>query len=141
MARRINSISGITDRADRAEYERMLYDSLTGLPTLPVMIERSRQRFKERGEIVVLYFNFVRYSKIEEIYGWEKLDAVLETTAGSVREFLDDASPNPSRLMGSFTNDDDFIFFHVPPPGVAAVTDAEITELVSRLQDHVGGRI
>ena len=59
----------------------MLHDSLTGLPTLPVMIERSRQLFKERGELVVLYFNFVRYSKIEEIYGWEKLDAVLETTA------------------------------------------------------------
>ncbi len=43
--------------------------------------------------------------------------------------------------MVSFTNDDDFVFFHVPPPGVAAVTDADITELVSRLQDHVGGRI
>ena len=37
----------------------------------------------------MLYFNFVRYSKIEEIYGWEKLDAVLETTAQAVREFLD----------------------------------------------------
>ena len=68
----------------------MLHDSLTGLPTLPVAIERSRQLFKERGELVVLYFNFVRYSKIEEIYGWEKLDAVLETTASAVREFLDD---------------------------------------------------
>jgi hypothetical protein len=43
------------------------------------MIERSRQLIKERGELIVLYFNFVRYSKIEEIYGWEKLDAVLET--------------------------------------------------------------
>src|SRR5438045_4974661 len=119
----------------------MLYDSLTGLPTLPVMIERSRQRFKERGEIVVLYFNFVRYSKIEEIYGWEKLDAVLETTAGSVREFLDDSSSNPSRLMVSFMNDDDFIFLAVPAPGVAAATDSEITEMVSRLQRHVATRI
>src|SRR5207237_7027730 len=96
--------TGLADRVERVDYERMLYDSLTGLPTLPVMIERSRQRFKERGEIVVLYFNFVRYSKIEEIYGWEKLDAVLETTAAAVREFLDDTSPNPSRLMVSFTN-------------------------------------
>ena len=69
------------DRVERVEYEQMLHDSLTGLPTLPVMIERSRQLFKERGELVVLYLNFVRYSKIEEIYGWEKLDAVLETTA------------------------------------------------------------
>jgi EAL domain-containing protein (putative c-di-GMP-specific phosphodiesterase class I) len=89
----------------------------------------------------VLYFNFVRYSKIEEIYGWEKLDAVLETTAVSVREFLDDASPNPSRLMVGFTNDDDFIFFHVPAQGVPAATEGEITEMASRLQRHVQARI
>src|SRR5437868_9194767 len=90
-------VIGLADKVERVEYERMLHDSLTGLPTLPVMIERSRQRFKERGEIVVLYFNFVRYSKIEEIYGWEKLDAVLETTAMAVREFLDDTTPSASR--------------------------------------------
>ena len=132
---------GMTDRVERVEYERMLHDSLTGLPTLPVMIERSRQRFKERGELVVLYFNFVRYSKIEEIYGWEKLDAVLETTAQAVREFLDDTSPSPSRLMVSFTNDDDFIFFHVPATGVAAATEGEITEMASRLERNVQTRI
>lgn len=141
IGRRVPGGTAMADRVERVEYERMLHDSLTGLPTLPVMIERSRQRFKERGELVVLYFNFVRYSKIEEIYGWEKLDAVLETTATAVREFLDDTSPNPSRLMVSFMNDDDFIFFHVPATGVAAATEAEITEMVSRLQRHVQSRI
>ncbi len=49
------------ERADHAELENMLHDSLTGLPTLPVAIERSRQVFKDRGELVVLYFNFVGY--------------------------------------------------------------------------------
>ena len=129
------------DRVERVEYEQMLHDSLTGLPTLPVMIERSRGLFKERGELVVLYLNFVRYSKIEEIYGWEKLDAVLETTAAAVREFLDDTALSTSRLMVSFTNDDDFIFFHVPATGVAAASENEITDMVARLQRHVGGRI
>src|SRR6184192_4656946 len=120
----------------------MLHDAMTGLPTLPVMIERSRGLFKERGELVVLYLNFVRYSKIEEIYGWEKLDAVLETTSAAVREFLDDTStPGNSRLMVSFTNDDDFIFFHVPAAGVAVATQGEIAEMASRLQTHVAERI
>src|SRR5688500_16023793 len=65
-------------RAERVETQEMLYDALTGLPTLPVMIERMRGAIRKRGELVVMYLNFVRYSKIEEIYGWEKLDAVLE---------------------------------------------------------------
>ncbi|HKN65906.1 MAG TPA: EAL domain-containing protein [Gemmatimonadaceae bacterium] len=134
--------AAMSDRVERVEYEEMLHDAMTGLPTLPVMIERSRALFKERGELVVLYLNFVRYSKIEEIYGWEKLDAVLETTSAAVREFLDDtAAPSNSRLMVSFTNDDDFIFFHVPAAGVAAATDSEITDMVARLQRHVAGRI
>jgi EAL domain-containing protein (putative c-di-GMP-specific phosphodiesterase class I)/GGDEF domain-containing protein len=129
------------DRVERVEYEQLLHDSLTGLPTLPVMIEQSRALFKERGELVILYLNFVRYSKIEEIYGWEKLDAVLETTAAAVREFLVDSALGPSRLMVSFTNDDDFIFFHVPAAGVAAATENEITDIATRLQRHVGGLI
>jgi EAL domain-containing protein (putative c-di-GMP-specific phosphodiesterase class I)/GGDEF domain-containing protein len=133
--------ASVADHADKTEYESMLRDSLTGLPTLPVAIERSRQLFKERGELVVLYLNFVRYSKIEEIYGWEKLDAVLETTASAVRDFLDDDDLRASRLMVSFSNDDDFIFFHVPASGVAAATDGEITEMVTRLQRHVAAQI
>ena len=141
VARRTALGVAMAERVDRVEYEQMLHDSLTGLPTLPVAIERSRQLFKERGELVVLYFSFVRYSKIEEIYGWEKLDSVLETTARAVRDFLDDDDLGASRVMVSFTTDDDFIFFHVPASGVAAATDSEITEMTTRLQRHVGAKI
>ena len=141
IARSALTGAALVDRVERVEYEQMLYDHLSGLPTLPVVIERSRALIKERGELIVLYFNFVRYSKIEEIYGWEKLDAVLETTSLAVREFLTETALNTSRVMVSFASDDDFVFFHVPPPGVPAASDAEITELVSRLQVAVGTRI
>src|SRR5690242_21140859 len=41
--------AAMSDRVERVEYEEMLHDAMTGLPTLPVMIERSRALFKERG--------------------------------------------------------------------------------------------
>jgi EAL domain-containing protein (putative c-di-GMP-specific phosphodiesterase class I)/GGDEF domain-containing protein len=141
LARSVGSTPGAIDRAERVEYQEMLHDTLTGLPTLPVAIDRIRAQFKERGELVVLYLNFVRYTKIEEIYGWEKLDAVLETTAVAVREFLDGTAWTTAKLMVSFTNDDDFIFFQVPAQGVAAATQGEIAEMASRLQAHVAERI
>ena len=141
FGRRQPLTQSVASRAEHVEHEQMLHDSLSGLPTLPVMLERSRQLIKERGELVVLYFNFVRYSKIEEIYGWEKLDAVLETTAAAVRDFLDDASDEPTRVMVSFTNDDDYIVFHVPAQGMKAATDAEVTEMSSRLERMVAARI
>ncbi len=129
------------DLAERAEQAQMLYDFMTGLPTLPVMIERMRPQIKERGEVVVVYFNFVRYSKIEELYGWEKLDAVLETTAAAVKEFLDGYDLQASRVMVSYTSDEDFIFFHVPAAGTQNVSEQQLSAIVERLQKHVAGRI
>lgn len=127
----------LAERVEKVELEEMLYDALTGLPTLPVMIERMRGLIKARGEVVVFYLNFVRYSKLEEIYGWEKLDGVLETTANAVRQFLDANAFRSTRMMVSFTNDDDFIFFHIPAAGALAATDADIAELARGLQQHV----
>src|SRR4051812_15346000 len=141
LGRGLAANPGIIDRVERVEFQEMLHDSLTGLPTLPVAIDRIRTQFKDRGELIVLYLNFVRYSKIEEIYGWEKLDAVLETTAAAVREFLDGTKWTSAKLMVSYTNDDDFIFFHVPAPGVAIATQSEIADMAARLQTHVATRI
>jgi hypothetical protein len=105
------------DRIERAEYEHLLYDARTGLPTLPVAIERSRAVIQERGELVVLYLNFVRYSKLEEIYGWEKLDAVLETTAEAVREFLGGTALANSRALVSTRTTPTWCSSTCPRPG------------------------
>jgi EAL domain-containing protein (putative c-di-GMP-specific phosphodiesterase class I)/GGDEF domain-containing protein len=131
----------LSQRIDKVEYEEMLYDPLTGMPTLPVMLERTRGLIKDRGEVIVYYLNFVRYSKIEEIYGWEKLDQVLETTSAAVREFLDARSLGTTRMMVGFANDDDFIFLQIPDKGKAVPTDAQITEVGRQLQLFVGNRL
>jgi EAL domain-containing protein (putative c-di-GMP-specific phosphodiesterase class I)/GGDEF domain-containing protein len=119
----------------------MLYDARTGLPTLPVAIERSRAHIKERGEVVVLYLNFVRYSKLEEVYGWEKLDAVLETTAEAVREIIAESALSASRASVSFTNDADLVLLHVPAAGAMSATESEIHELAERLKGRVSQRL
>ncbi|MEP7067071.1 MAG: EAL domain-containing protein [Gemmatimonadota bacterium] len=141
LARVAAQTIGPTHRVDRAEYEEMLYDPLTGMATLPVVLERTRGLIKDRGEVIIHYLNFVRYSKIEEIYGWEKLDQVLETTASAVREFLDSRSLTTTRMMVGFPNDDDFIFLQIPDKGQPMPTDAQITEAGRQLQSFVGNRL
>ena len=142
LARVAAHANGRPLHGEHPEYEQMLHDSLTGLPTLPVMIERSRNLFKERGELVVLYLNFVRYSKIEEIYGWEKLDAVLETTAAAVREFLDDTALGTSRVMVELHQRRRL---HLLPRSGSrrrrGVGVARSPRWCARLQRHVGRRI
>jgi EAL domain-containing protein (putative c-di-GMP-specific phosphodiesterase class I) len=128
-------------RVERVTFEAMRFDNRSGLPTLPVVIERTRSQFMERGELIVFYLNFVRYATLEETYGWEKLDGVLETTAKAVRDFLEERRIPSSRMMVGFINDEDFIFFHVPAPGARPVSDSEITDTARELQRHIARRL
>lgn len=119
IARQRASGHGNRRRAKDAElvrYEELLYDRLTGFPTLPVMIEQARELLDTRGELTVLYIHFVWYEKVEEIYGWQKLDDVLETTANAIRSFYAREHASAENLMMvSHVADDDFILFtHVP---------------------------
>ncbi|MEX1184319.1 MAG: EAL domain-containing protein [Gemmatimonadota bacterium] len=117
--RRSRGVESVRDTADAAElirYEELLYDKLTGFPTLPVMIDRARELLERRGELTVLYIHFVWYEKIEEIYGWQKLDDVLETTAQAVRQFYaDEHATGENMMMVSHIADDDFILFTEVP--------------------------
>jgi EAL domain-containing protein (putative c-di-GMP-specific phosphodiesterase class I)/GGDEF domain-containing protein len=98
--------------AEHLRYEELLFDRFTGFPTLPVMLERGRDMMERTGRITILYIEFQRYSKLEEIYGWQKLDEVLQTTANAVRSFYTrQRAEQESLIMVSYTGDDDFIFF------------------------------
>jgi GGDEF domain-containing protein len=104
------------------------------LPLVSEAIEAMRAPIAARGELIVLYFRFVRFGKLEEIYGWEKLDAVLETAANAVRDYLRRSAVSASCAVVAFPHDEDFVFLHVPAAGVDAASDAEVTEIAGTLQ-------
>ena len=128
--------------AEYLRYEELLYDRFTGFPTLPVMMERGREMLERTGRMTIVYIEFVRYSKLEEIYGWQKLDEVLQTTANSVREFYDSqrTTDGESLLMVSHAGDDDFIFF-TDLRGTPEAAELRINELTEQLEQEVRRRI
>ncbi|MEX2584125.1 MAG: EAL domain-containing protein [Gemmatimonadota bacterium] len=132
-----NSARGASRTAEYLRYEELLYDRFTGFPTLPVMMERGREMLERTGRITILYIEFVRYSKLEEIYGWQKLDEVLQTTANAVREFYDQQrGAEENLLMVSHAGDDDFIFF-TDLHGSPEVAEQRINEIGERLENNV----
>jgi EAL domain-containing protein (putative c-di-GMP-specific phosphodiesterase class I)/GGDEF domain-containing protein len=127
--------------AEHLQYEELLYDRFTGFPTLPVMLEAGREILERTGRLTILYIEFVRYSKLEEIYGWQKLDEVLQSTANAVRGFYDQQRGDEENLlMVSHTGDDDFIFFTDlgVEPGPA---EARINEIAQAMETHIRDRI
>lgn len=104
-------------------------------------IDSLRQSIQDRKELLVIYFNFDRYTKVEEIYGWEKLDEVLQTTAESIREFIAGTPFASAKLTVSFHNDDDFVLLHVPREEETAPGADVITEMTANLHQFVARRI
>jgi EAL domain-containing protein (putative c-di-GMP-specific phosphodiesterase class I)/GGDEF domain-containing protein len=123
--------------AELIRYEELLYDRRTGFPTLPVMIERARTLLDTRGELTVLYIHFVWYEKIEEIFGWQKLDDVLETTATGLRNFYSREQIGGENLaMVSHVADDDFILF-AQVPASTSMAERKLRELSQRLENFL----
>ncbi len=129
------------ETAEHLRYEEMLYDRFTGFPTLPLMMEQGREILERNGNLTLLYVEFVRYSKLEEIYGWEKLDEVLQATAEAVREFYSvQQGQGENLLMVSHAGDDDFIFFSdLWQPG--AESEQRINQIAEELETHIRDRL
>lgn len=138
---RADKVTSASRTAEYMRYEELLYDRFTGFPTLPVMMERGREMLERTGRVTILYIEFVRYSKLEEIYGWQKLDEVLQSTANAVRDFYDrQRGLEENHLMVSHAGDDDFIFF----TDLQTSTDAaeqRINEIGEQLEADVRGRL
>jgi EAL domain-containing protein (putative c-di-GMP-specific phosphodiesterase class I) len=130
------------DAAELLRYEELLHDRLTGFPTLPVMMEQARELLEGRGELTILYIQFVWYEKIEEIYGWQKLDDVLESTASGVSEFYRNHHPGSRNLMMvSHIGDDDFILITERPQGAADQPEKALKELTQDLESFLRERL
>lgn len=122
-------------------FQELLYDKMTGFPTLPVMIRQARDLLDTRGELTILYIHFVWYTRLEEIYGWQKLDDVLETTATAVRDFYNREHPSTENLLlVSHAADDDFILFtHLPT--IPEVAERQLRTLAAQLEDYLRAHI
>lgn len=131
------------DAAELLRYEELLHDRLTGFPTLPVMMERARDLLDTRGELTILYIQFVWYEKIEEIYGWQKLDEVLESTAEGVEEFYrQHHSESENLIMVSHIGDDDFILFtEMPKVKESREPERALKELTQKLEEFLRERL
>ena len=122
-------------------YRRLFRGSQQKVPTVSQAIGTLRQAIQDRKELLVIYFNFDRYTKIEEIYGWEKLDEVLDTTAQSIRDFILDTPFATARVTVNFNNDDDFVLFLIPRTEEAVPSADVITEMTAGLHQFLSRRI
>ncbi|MEW6536180.1 MAG: EAL domain-containing protein [Candidatus Auribacterota bacterium] len=75
---------GDTESKRRLELEKLLYNEVTTLPSLPVMFEAIQKILNKQSQMGFLYINIVQYSMLEQIYGWRKFDFFMKELASTL---------------------------------------------------------
>ena len=69
-------------------FRNLLFDPITELPTVPVIIDALRDRLLDSRDLGVLVVDVEQYSHIEDAYGWEVFDSLLRAAAKALRRML-----------------------------------------------------
>jgi EAL domain-containing protein (putative c-di-GMP-specific phosphodiesterase class I)/CheY-like chemotaxis protein len=64
-------------QAGKTAMEAMLLDRASGLPTLPLVLDRIKEIFIEQSEIGIVYIDVEQFESIEAEYGWALFDELL----------------------------------------------------------------
>jgi EAL domain-containing protein (putative c-di-GMP-specific phosphodiesterase class I)/GGDEF domain-containing protein len=91
------------------QYRASLFDPVTKLPTLPVVLDRIRRMLDERGTLQVLLVRIEHEQNLERIVGWERYDAVLFSVAGHLSGLLEAAAGSGSLLCQENVRGDIFL--------------------------------
>jgi len=111
-----------------ARSRNLLFDGVTGLPTIPIIIDALRERLLVDQEIGVLFIDIEKYSHIEDFYGWEVFDEVLQETSRALKRLLGTLFMAEDLLAISRTSGSEYYVFVTIPSGVTA------EETMDRLQ-------
>ena len=93
------------------QYRANLFDPVTRLPTLPVVLDRLRRMLDERGSLQVLMVRIEHEQNLERILGWERYDTVLHNLSRHLSGLLEATARTGSLLCQENVRGDIFLVF------------------------------
>jgi len=120
-AKRESPPSYLTTENEEVRFKNLLFDAVTELPTVPVIIDALRDRLLDNRDMGVLYIDVEQYSHIEETYGWEVFDGLLRHTAQTLRRMVGTVFATEDFVAVNRAGGSDFYVFASLEPGEDAM--------------------
>ncbi len=95
--------------------KEVLFDPVTSLPTLSVLLPHIRKILTQRKGVGLLAVNITQFSKLEEVYGWESFDKVVRGVAACMKAVKDSTLRKEDALAELTVNGNVFILILSPP--------------------------
>lgn len=103
------------DAASEVRSRNVLFDTVTELPTIPLVIDALRDRLLVDQQVGVLYVDVEKYSHVEDTYGWEVFDDVLREASRALKRLLGTLLSTEDLLaIGRPSGAELFVFLSLP---------------------------
>lgn len=99
----------------RAEVEGVLFDPVTHLPTVHLLLKQIHATLQERGQVGILTLHVSPYVKIEELFGWDTFDELLRAVAEFLQEVKHDSLREGDFVGELSMSGGSFVFVLSPP--------------------------
>lgn len=123
--------------ASQPELRRVLFDPVTGLPTTPLLFPRISSLLEDRGEVSLLCVSVVRYSRIEEIYGWKVFDDVMREIAEVLDAIAGDTLRDADVIAELMNSGNAFVIVLSPPRTTACIDPSSRVQLARRIEARI----
>ena len=91
--------------------ETLLVDRATGLPTVPMVLDRLKERFIEQSEIGIVFVDIEQFESIEAEYGWAFFDEFVRRAGETLNAEAHARFPHPIVAANLPGGSSFFIFF------------------------------
>jgi len=124
---------------EEVRFKNLLFDGVTELPTVPIIIDALRDRLLDNRDLGVLFIDVEQYSHIEETYGWEVFDALLRHTGKALRRMLGTVFATEDFVAVNRAGGSDFYVFTSMEPGEDAL--ARLQRKARQVEESLRGAL
>jgi EAL domain-containing protein (putative c-di-GMP-specific phosphodiesterase class I)/GGDEF domain-containing protein len=132
-------------RAEWLKTKGYVHDPITGLPTLPAVIEEVRRRIESGERVGAVYLDMQNEEQLESIYGWETYDGLIQQVATAIQSLFGGPLKASDVIALRAVRSDEFLLFltsegreHFDERTLRRLRDRIVHELSMLLQIEVG---
>lgn len=123
-------------RADDAspEANRLLFDDVTDLPLVPLLLGKMRRLLTGSGQLGLLTVHIVQERLVEHTFSWRSFDGVLRDVAEFLAEFKVRSLRREDDVSDMMVNGNAFVILLSPPRGRARMDRTDLERTRDRLR-------
>lgn len=115
----------------------LLYDSVTDLPTVPLLLKEIRTQLKDRKNLGILSVSLVQTDRMEQLFGWKAFDDLIRELALVLIHIKNENLRREDLVSEVMVSGNAFVVVLSPPRRKETITYQDLDQVRQRVQQRL----